>query len=147
MDWHHARTLKDRLAWALDRKQGATQADLARACATRPPSVSDWFSGKTKSLKSKSARSAANFLNVDQVWLETGFGSPFGIVTTSAEKPPADYAASPSIVDVVSNLGKIISQADPISRAALPGLLSMLVEHPEKSFEIGKKIESVLNIK
>ena len=146
MDWHEARTLKDRLAWALRKKEGATQADLARACSTKPPSVSDWLSGKTKSLKSKSARQAALYLNVDQLWLESGIGTPFGISTTTQESQPNPYSSQPSIIEIVQMMGLLISKADPVTKSALPGLLALLVEHPEKSPEIGRKIDSLLKM-
>jgi transcriptional regulator with XRE-family HTH domain len=43
--------LKDRLQQAMDAGQGLTQAGLAGACGIRPPSVSDWVSGETKTIK------------------------------------------------------------------------------------------------
>lgn len=65
-------SLADRLQLALSQKPGATQADLARACGVKPPSVSDWFTGATKSLKARPLRLAAQFLGVRPEWLETG---------------------------------------------------------------------------
>lgn len=65
-------TFKERLELAMSNRRGVTAADLARACGIKPPSVSDWFSGKTKSLKSDNLLAVSAFLNVDPQWLNTG---------------------------------------------------------------------------
>ncbi len=67
-------TLADRLREALSDTSGATQADLARACGVRAPSVNDWFSGKTKSLRGATLIKAADFLSVHPLWLAEGKG-------------------------------------------------------------------------
>ncbi len=56
-------------------KAGITQAQLARACGVRPPSVSGWLNGKTKYLKGQNLLAAAKALNVSQDWLATGDGT------------------------------------------------------------------------
>ena len=66
-------TLADRVRLALQ-KVNATQADLAAACQIKPPSVSDWMTGKTKSLKGRSLIKAAKFLRVRDLWLSDGIG-------------------------------------------------------------------------
>lgn len=53
--------------------QRPTQADLARAAGVRPASVSDWFSGKSKSL-GKSLLPISRFLGVNPDWLRDGRG-------------------------------------------------------------------------
>lgn len=50
------------------------QADLARACKVKPPSVHAWFSGETKKLQAMPLLDAAEFLNVSPRWLATGRG-------------------------------------------------------------------------
>lgn len=65
--------LRERLSVALS-DAGASQADLARACKIKAPSVSDWLSGKTKLLKGPNLIRAANFLNVNSEWLGAGKG-------------------------------------------------------------------------
>lgn len=49
-------------------------ADLARAAGVKPPSVSDWFTGNTKSLKAVPLIKAAEYLGVSPLWLATGEG-------------------------------------------------------------------------
>lgn len=66
-------TLSERMKEALE-GSGASPADLARACQVKPPSVSNWLSGETKSLKASTAIRAAEFLGVSQLWLTEGRG-------------------------------------------------------------------------
>jgi transcriptional regulator with XRE-family HTH domain len=66
-------TLKDRLSVAM-RDASVTAAELARACKIRPPSVSDWLSGETKSISGKNLLAASKRLGVTPEWLSTGQG-------------------------------------------------------------------------
>lgn len=77
-------TLKERLERALENKQGATKASLARHCGITKTSVSGWFSGKTKSLDGQNLIRAAAYLGVRPEWLASGRGSmlPFGAPAT-----------------------------------------------------------------
>lgn len=71
-------TLCERMNLALDevRKKDPSKSKtgLAKACNVRAASVSDWFSGKTKSLSFESAVAAAMYLDVSTVWLASGEG-------------------------------------------------------------------------
>ena len=51
-----------------------TQAGLARACGIKTPSVSGWFTGKTKSVTFENALRAAAYLGVSAPWLASGEG-------------------------------------------------------------------------
>lgn len=51
-----------------------SQAGLARACGIKTPSVSGWFTGKTKNLTFENAVKAAAYLGVSAEWLATGEG-------------------------------------------------------------------------
>lgn len=68
--------LKDRVNQALDegKARGLTQAGLAAACGIKPPSVSDWVSGKSLAIKSENIWDAATYLGVEPRWLATGKG-------------------------------------------------------------------------
>lgn len=68
--------LKDRIAEAMRRHPALTPAEIARACEVQPPSVWDWINGKTKTLKSDTARLGAKLFGCDQNWLATGVGTP-----------------------------------------------------------------------
>lgn len=63
--WH------DRLN-ARMRELGVKAVDLARACGVKPPSVSDWRSGKSKEIEGHNLLRAAKFLQVEPEWLRTG---------------------------------------------------------------------------
>lgn len=67
-------TLKERLEKALKGPPKRTKASLAKACGIAAPSVSDWFSGKTKTLEASNLLAAANFLKVNPRWLADGIG-------------------------------------------------------------------------
>lgn len=65
-------TLQKRLEIAMRGPPPVTQADLARACDIKPPSVSAWISGETKSIRGNNLLSASRALNVRPEWLSTG---------------------------------------------------------------------------
>ncbi|WP_250464044.1 S24 family peptidase [Caballeronia sp. GAFFF2] len=65
--------LSERLLLAM-KAEGISQAELARACGVRPPSVHGWLSGKSKFLRGENLLSAARALKVSQEWLATGKG-------------------------------------------------------------------------
>lgn len=74
-------TLQERFGLAFQRRQHratkgekVTKAALAAACGVKPPSVSDWFSGRTTELKGPSLIAAARYLQVRPDWLAHGKG-------------------------------------------------------------------------
>lgn len=76
-------TLQRRLALAFD-PAIHSQADLARFARIKQPSVHDWFSGKTISLRAAPLVRAALYLNVAPLWLATGEGP----MRPSGVRPP-----------------------------------------------------------
>lgn len=81
-------TLKDRIQLAM-KEADVKPVDLARACGVRPPSVSDWINGKTKTLAGTNLIRAAALLNVNAEWLGTGRGPMrlnASVVNTGSEK-------------------------------------------------------------
>lgn len=69
--------LADRLITAMERA-GLSQADLARACDVKPPSVNGWLSGKAKFLRGENLLKASAALGVNEKWLATGEGPMLG---------------------------------------------------------------------
>lgn len=65
-------SLKDRLAAAMAGPPKVSQAALARACKVSQPSVNDWLSGKTKTIRGGTLLAVARYLHVDPDWLATG---------------------------------------------------------------------------
>ncbi|WEE79735.1 helix-turn-helix transcriptional regulator [Comamonas testosteroni] len=70
-------TLADRLSIAMEHAK-LSQADLARACDVKPPSVHGWLNGKSKFLRGENLLKAASALGVNQQWLATGDGLMVG---------------------------------------------------------------------
>lgn len=68
--------LRERLQAALDRNPLLSQAGLHRATGATTASVSNWFTGKSLSMKAANLRTAAGYLGCSQHWLETGLGDP-----------------------------------------------------------------------
>lgn len=70
-------TLAERLRYAMEvlPPKKIKGVDLARAVGVKPPSVSDWLSGKSKTMEGENLIKAANFLSVDASWLASGKGS------------------------------------------------------------------------
>lgn len=88
--------LARRLQLCLD-ATGRSKADLARACKVRPPSVSEWFSGESKSMRSDALLRAAEFFGVNALWLATGEGPQRPAQQSAAQHPaPSNLAAEPS---------------------------------------------------
>lgn len=70
------KTLAERLKYAMEvlPPKKIKGVELARAVGVKPPSVSDWLSGKSKTMEGENLLRAAKHLNVNPVWLATGTG-------------------------------------------------------------------------
>lgn len=69
-------TLAERLRYAMNhalpkKVKGVT---IARVAGVKPPSVSDWLSGKSQSMGGEKLLKVANFLGVEPMWLASGKG-------------------------------------------------------------------------
>ncbi|WOE40669.1 LexA family protein [Acinetobacter chinensis] len=72
------KTLSERLKYAMEvlPPKKIKGVELARAVGVKPPSVSDWLSGKSKNMDGPNLIRAAQFLKVNSKWLATGVGKP-----------------------------------------------------------------------
>lgn len=72
------KTLAERLKYAMEvlPPKKVKGVELARAVGVKPPSVSDWLSGKSKNMEGPNLIRAAQFLKVNSKWLATGIGKP-----------------------------------------------------------------------
>lgn len=96
-------TLKERVTRCAARHPEISQAEIARAAGVRPPSVADWFNGKTKSLKLRPAWKAAQVWGCDPLWLGEGVGSPGWIVDQHHGKAAPDLIESiPVVLDAMA---------------------------------------------
>lgn len=78
-------TLAERLRYAMEvlPPKKIKGVDLARAVGVKPPSVSDWLSGKSKTMEGENLVKAAKFLGVNALWLASGNGAPISKNTTT----------------------------------------------------------------
>jgi transcriptional regulator with XRE-family HTH domain len=79
-------SLESRLKLAFDPKRHKA-ADLARAAHVKQPSVADWFSGKTRSLRAEPLVRAAIYLDVHPLWLAAGEGPMRGLALSGSPRP------------------------------------------------------------
>lgn len=77
-------TLQERLHTAL-KLHGSSKAALAVAVGAKPPSISAWFSGETKTLEASNLLKAARHLGVSPDWLATGIGPMMLLDAASGE--------------------------------------------------------------
>lgn len=82
------KALKYRKSIAAD-GEVVNQASLAAACRVREASVSNWFSGATKSLKATTAARAAAYLRVNPEYL-AGTSSVMVLDSKAKPSPPVD---------------------------------------------------------
>lgn len=85
-------TLAERLAEAMAGPPRASSAEIARVCGVKPPSVSDWLSGRSKRMDAENLLKVARHCRVSPDWLCFGLGRkeqtdrwPFPMF------PPEDY--------------------------------------------------------
>lgn len=67
-------TLAERLIEAMKGPPKVSGVDLARACGVKPPSVSGWRTGDSKTLEGSNLLAAAKRLGVRPEWLADGVG-------------------------------------------------------------------------
>lgn len=92
------KTLAERLRYAMEvlPPKKIKGVELARAVGVKPPSVSDWLSGKSKTMEGENLLRASSFLCVNPSWLATGSGKPDMV----ASEPPAPADSSFSNVRI-----------------------------------------------
>jgi hypothetical protein len=105
-------TLGERIAKAMASTPGKTQAGLARACGIRPPSVSGWLTGKSKSIDGTNLIKASEYLGVRSKWLATGLGpmttiEPVGLLPLQEEQKVYKINAWPFKTITPSNWEKL----------------------------------------
>ena len=66
-------TLPERIRAIMEKHQ-CSRSDIARAAGVKPPSVSNWLDGKTKTLKAVPALRLSGNFKLNMQWLTTGIG-------------------------------------------------------------------------
>ncbi len=133
-------TLAKRVLQAMQDK-GCTASELARAAGVKPPSVSDWLSGKTKTLKSNTALRAAAFLGVEPLWLSEGKGPKITVSqgkTRGFAEAIRQEAQSDPYVLLESALRALV-----IVGSDKDEIIALVKEKAEKSKEIQKAMQEL----
>lgn len=111
--------------------ESISQAELARVCGIKAPSVSGWFSGASKNIDGVNLIKAARYLRVRPEWLALG-EKPM----TDAEPVPA---ASPTpleaitLVEAAEALAVHMHDMDDVARAAAAPLLTRMATKPDEA--------------
>ena len=117
--------LSERLLFAM-RRAGLSQAELARACGVKAPSVHSWLSGKSKYLRGHNLLAAAKALGVSQTWLATGKGSFNPLPQEEGRLCPEMMTVN----DCLNKLELVVSKLDARSRQDVGHLLDLFVRKP-----------------
>lgn len=115
-------SLAERLKEAMSGPKKVTGAALAKACGIKPPSVSDWLSGKSKSMDGNNLIDASELLGVRAKWLIKGIGPKFpdhyatGSVVSDTDAP--DIQPKPTYDAWVLEAIGILQRLDEADRRA-----------------------------
>lgn len=127
-------SLAERIAeLTADMKRG-WQAQLARACGIKPPSVAAWLSGETKSIDGNNLLVAASFFHVQPKWLQSGVGQKSADGTPQQDAAPGPVAPvdPPDVLTALTILGAAIeSMDDPDARKGAVGMLHTYIDNPD----------------
>lgn len=136
-------TLAERLSLAIQKRQ-VTQADLVRAARVTSASVSNWFTGDTKTLRGATLLRLSAFLRVPPQWLE---GTDPNEPDWQAEAPrPLRHDVIPqelSVEDLLDRLAALLVSLPPESTAVVADQLKVFAMHPN-SLPMRKALEALL---
>ncbi len=106
--------LSKRLEIAM-KEAGISQAELARACGVKSPSVHGWLNGKSKFLRGENLLAAAKALKVSQTWLATGKGAMHANNagdTTTTDNSYRPALEIPAFSSVYPSIGSAAEESD-----------------------------------
>ena len=95
-------TLSERLKEAMKGPPKITGRALAKACNITPTSVSDWLTGKSKSMDGPNLIAAAELLKVRPKWLAEAWdpcGMTITVSTRSTQSQPSNIFPSPKWIN------------------------------------------------
>lgn len=88
---------------------GVTVTEMANIADVKPPSVSDWINGKTKSLKAGPALRISKHFDVNQLWLTEGVGLS-GLKPTRVDANPALLPSNIAVIKPATERDKAIER-------------------------------------
>ena len=127
-------SLAERIADLTSDMKRGWQAQLARACGIKPPSVAAWLSGETKSIDGNNLLVAASFFHVQPKWLQSGIGQKAADGMPRQEAAPDTVAPvdPPGILAALIILGAAIEGLDdPGARQGAVGMLHIYIDSPD----------------
>lgn len=113
------KTLPERLKEAMAGPPKVSGIALATACGVAPASVSDWLSGKSKTMEGANLVMACEFLKIRPKWLACGVG-PMRIdvmqAADSLQEPSVAYLPDRGNDSLTMELLQLFSQLDQASK-------------------------------
>lgn len=133
--------LQERMAMVLAKlppQERGFQADLARACGVKKPSVNGWLNGPTNAIDLKNAITAVSFFKslglpgINPMWLSSGDGSMFLQSNDFASTASSSLAviAPPTLRQTLERLAYFIGECPPDKREIVGDLLGMVAKYP-----------------
>lgn len=121
-------TLGERFKVAMAGPPKVSGRALAAACGVKPPSVSDWINGGTKTLEGSNLVAAAEFLNVRAKWLAEGIGPMRDTVDPKkATAPEVAYLPKQNADKLTLRLIELFSKLDAQGKKELLGHVEFFV--------------------
>lgn len=136
------KTLRERVQECERRRPDISRSEIARAAGVKPPSVTDWFNGKTTRLKLAPAVGAARLWGCDPAWLGEGIGLPGWIeASPSAREPEPAYA----VLDVAEHLTSAVSAMSAARWVSVRAQLDTLAAQPDKRADVLAELRALLS--
>lgn len=121
-------TLGERLKLAMNGPPKVTGKALAAACGVKPPSVSDWLNGETRTMEASNLIAASEFLKVRPKWLADGVGHMRDDGQKHNAKEPEIAYLPPKKTDKLSSrLLELFDQLDTPSKKELISMIEFYV--------------------
>lgn len=140
-------TLADRIRTALAGPPRRSQAALARHCGVKPPSVSAWLSGDTKTIEGSNLLKAAEFLGVRAKWLSDGVGPMRAGEDVPAPAPQVSPppGPAPDIHIALEAIAKRLMGADQGIRELVAGMLASMARNPDSFSQVAIGLRAILS--
>lgn len=134
------KTLRERVEECERRWPAISRAEVARAAGVKPPSVADWFNGKTTRLRLKPAVGAAALWKCNALWLGEGTGTPDWQETAAT----TSVKASTDQPDLAELLVEAVASMTPIRWASVQTHLVTLAADHDKRHDILPEVRALL---
>lgn len=145
-------SMKDRIAEAID-STGLTDSAFAKRMGKSKGVVTQWRDGSIRSLKAETAQSMQDITGYRSEWLISGKGPKnvedgrtIDAESRWVEERPMLQRTEPenTVSGVLSNLGELLMQTTPKTRAAVADLLSRYAQDPATGQSLAQAIEVLI---